>query len=78
MLCGIFVILGLAKGTLQPIYLLFTYNKKGAPKTLFISCYIIVKKVTSSFRRKWLHQKVIHDVSIAHYDFLVCAHSDFL
>ena len=35
MLCGIFVILGLAKGTLQPIYLLFTYNKKGAPQNSF-------------------------------------------
>ena len=71
----------LKRGTLWIIYLCFlNYNKNEHSKAILISCYIIVKKVSSSFRKTWLHQKIYYNIALTlvHYDFLLCVHPDFL
>ena len=55
--------------------------KREHSKALFISCYIIAKKVSSSFRKMWLHQKIYYKIALTSIQhtiiFLVCAHPVF-
>ena len=50
--------------TLRIVFCFQNIIKKKHSETLFISCYIIAKKLSSSLRKTWLNQQIYYKIAL--------------